>query len=174
MNFPPIYDTLTRNAWRLKRAIAPYFLPLIVLIGLLIYRLATSNNMSDDAKKKLSYAEIAFSVVGSLPVLAWSGFVVIGVVIGMVVALIVLISGGGFGFLSGGNNKFSNFYKVIITLFYVITFVILNPVSLTALRMHLHDTLTEQQQNIIAGITIPVAIYVMYLTVLIFSGFFFD
>jgi hypothetical protein len=169
MNFPPIYDTLTRNAWRLKRDIAPYFLPLIVLIGLLIYRLATSNNMSDDAKKKLSYAEIAFSVVGSLPVLAWFGFVVIG---GIVFTLI-LFAIGGFGFFSGGNNKPSNFYKDIpILLLYFITFIILNPVSLTALRIHLHDTLTEQQQNIIAGITIPVAIYVMYLTVLIFSGFF--
>ena len=168
MNFPPIYDTLTRNAWRLKRDIAPFCLPLIILIGLIIYRLANSNNMSDDEKKKLSYAEIAFSVVGSLPVLAWFGFVVMGMVFGL-----ILFASGGFGLLSGGNNKPSNFYKDIpIILLYFITFIILNPVSLTALRIHLHDTLTEQQQNIIAGITIPVAVYMMYLTVLLFGGFF--
>ena len=161
MYFPSLYLTLVTS---------PYFLPLIILIGLLIYRLATSNNMSDDAKKKLSYAEIAFSVVGSLPVLAWFGFVVIGMVFGL-----ILFAIGGFGLLSGGNNKPSNFFKSLLgMLFYVITFIILNPVSLTALRIHLHDTLTEQQQNIIAGITIPVAVYMMYLTVLLNGGFFFN
>ena len=158
MYIPSLYLTLHT---------APFFLPLIILIGLLIYRLATSNKMSDDVKKKLSYAEIAFSVVGSLPVLALFGFIVMGMVFGF-----ILFAMGGFGFFSG---KPSNFFKsLLIMLFYVITFVILNPVSLTALRIHLHDTLTEQQQNIIAGITIPVAIYFMYLTVLLNGGYFFN
>jgi len=174
MNFPSIYDTLIREAWRLKEDVAPSFLFLIILIGLIIYRLATSNNMSDDAKKKLSYAEIAFATVGSLPVLAWFGFVVIGTVF-----TFILFFSGALGFLRGGINKsfnsfnFFNFLKGMLKpLFFLITFVILNPVSLTALRMFLHDKLTEQQQNIIAGITLPVAIYFMYLTVLIFNGFF--
>ena len=158
MNFPPIYDTLTRNAWRLKRDIAPFCLPLIILIGLIIYRLANSNNMSDDEKKKLSYAEIALASVGSFSVLVFFGIVVI---LSLVVIILMFI----------GIKEFTS--KVLFVLpFFVITLIILNPVSLTALRMILHDKLTEQQQNIIAGITIPVAVYMMYLTVLLFGGFF--
>lgn len=166
MNFPPIYDTLTRNAWRLKRDIAPFFLPLIILIGLIIYRLANSNNMSEDEKKKLSYAEIALASVGSFPVLVWFGIVVILSVITVILFFIGLFTGYY-------KNKSGKLYEGLLLLpFYYITFIILNPASLTALRMFLHDKLTEQQQNIIAGITIPVAVYMMYLTVLLFGGFF--
>ena len=160
MKFPPIYDTLTDHAWRLKREIAPFFLPLIIFIGLIIYRLANSNNMSDDEKKKLSYAEIALASVGSFPVLLLFGIVVMVSLIGIMMLFV-------------GINKF-RYEHLFLLPFYYITFIILNPVSLTALRMFLHDKLTEQQQNIIAGITIPVAVYMMYLTVLTFGGFFFN
>jgi hypothetical protein len=160
MKVPPIYDTLTHNEWRLKKYTAPFFLPLIILIGLIIYRLANSNNMSDDEKKKLSYAEIALASVGSFSVLVFFGIVVI---LSLVVIILMFV----------GIKEFTS--KVLFVLpFFVITLIILNPVSLTALRMILHDKLTEQQQNIIAGITIPVAVYMMYLTVLLNGGFFFN
>jgi hypothetical protein len=59
----------------------------------------------------------------------------------------------------------SSFAKLIL---FGVLFIVFNQLTLTGLRMLLHDVLSEQQQNIISGITIPVIIINSYFTL----GFF--
>jgi hypothetical protein len=153
MRFPPLNDTM-RSVWRLKNQIMPFFLVNIILIGLIAYGLANSQTMITDEKKTLSYAEIALAFVGSFPVLVFFGLISI--------ALLYTII-----------TQFTS-EPLYPLLFFAPIFIILNPFSLTGLRMLLQDKLSEQQNNIIAGITIPVAVLISYLTVLVLDGWFMD
>lgn len=152
MYLEPFRDTV-QFALRNKTSIAPFLLVNIILIGLLSYGLIQSNNMSDDEKKTHSYVEIALALVGSFPVLILFGVFTIVTLVGFIIRRV-------------SSNR------LLLFLFYGLIFIILNPVSLTALRILLHDTLNDQQQNIIAGITIPLTLLISYLTVLVFNGFF--
>jgi len=153
MQLPPFHTTI-QSAWRLKGAVIPFFLVNIILIGLIAYGLIHSDTMTEDEKKNISYAEIALSFVGSFPVLLLFGFFSIG-------ALYVILT------------RFTS-KPLYAFLFMAPVFLLLNQFSLTGLRLLLQGTLSEQQQNIIAGITIPVTFFISYLTIHVFDGTFMD
>ena len=67
----PSLSHTARSIWELKGANAPFLVANLVLIGLISYRLIKGGEMPEDEKKNISYAEIAFSFIGSFVVLVW-------------------------------------------------------------------------------------------------------
>lgn len=55
--------------WREKYSLGPIILSHVILIGLITYRLIKTNELSEDEKKKISYAEILLSFIASLFIL---------------------------------------------------------------------------------------------------------
>ena len=157
MDIPAFYPTL-QQAWRLKWTIAPYILANIVLIAVIMYRLLKSKDISDDTKKTLSYIELAFSFAGSFPVL------ILFCLFSLMILMGFLLHRSGFPYIK----------QLYLFLFYFSIFTLVNPFSLTGLRLMLKDKLSEQQHNIISSLTIPVALLISYLTVLVFNGYFLD
>jgi len=150
MKIPTLND-IGRASLRFKKFSIPFLLVNIALMGVLIYRLANSNSISNDEKKKLSYAEIGLSLAGGLPVLYI--FIMLFIVTIYIHTTHVYI-------------PLSSFVKLIL---FGVLFIVFNQLTLTGLRMFLHDVLSEQQQNIISGITIPVIIINSYFTLGFFS-----
>jgi hypothetical protein len=155
MQLPPFHKTI-QSVWRLKGSVSFLFFILvnIIFIGLIAYGLIHSDTLTGDEKKNISYAEIALSFVGSFPVLLLFGFFSIG-------ALYVILT------------RFTS-KPLYAFLFMAPVFLLLNQFSLTGLRLLLQGTLSEQQQTIITGITIPVTLFISYLTIHVFDGTFMD
>ena len=132
---------------------APFILANIILIGLACYRLIKVGEISKDEDIKLSYADITFSFIGS--------FVIILLCLVFIFALL-------FG---SGNN---GFIKTIVFIFVLLGILVLNPFTITMLRVGLDNKLSAQQKNILSGITIPSSLLSIYLTANIWNGYFLD
>jgi hypothetical protein len=148
---PNLYNTL-QSVWHEKWFNGTFILANIILIGLISYRLINSNVLSEDEKVKLSYAELILSAIGSFVVLLFG---------------ILLV----FLFIFGkGRGPIHKLFLMAIQL--IVMFLVLNPFSMTILRLTLDDKLTDQQKNIISGLTIPVALFTCYLTPNVNNGYF--
>lgn len=152
-SFLPSLSYTAHSLWRLKWSNAPFFAANLVLIGLLCYRLIQANELSEDEKKKLSYAEIAFSFIGSLIV----------IVLYFIYLLLLIF----------GTSKWSYIIRLPYILV-IIALLLLTPFVITVLRVGLDAKLTDQQKNILAGITLPSVLWSMYITPNFFNGYFLD
>lgn len=141
------------SIWRQKQSNAPFILANIILIGLACYRLIKGGEISKDEDTKLSYADITFSFIGS--------FIVILLCLVFIFALL-------FG---SGNNTL---IQTIVFLFVLLGILVLNPFTITMLRVGLDDKLSAQQKNILSAITIPSSLLSIYLTANIWNGYFLD
>jgi hypothetical protein len=151
MNFPSISSTI-QSVQNDKWTYAPFFLANIILIGLISYRLIKSKDLSNDDKTSISYGELALSFLVSFPTLVFFGLFGI-------LAIFVLITKFDFG-------------PIYFIMFAFLMLVILNPFTLTAVRVGLNDALSDQQQTILSVLAIPISLLSSYITVLINSGFF--
>lgn len=145
---PSIYEAVLKQIWTL----GPIYFTQVFLIGLISYSLIKSESLSDDEKKNISYSELAVSFVASFIIL-------IVFLISLWFSIITLFF---------GRNKFlfNHIYSFIGCLF----ILLFNPFSLTLLRVSLQDKITEQQKNVLSGITIPITIYTAYLTTVLAIG----
>ena len=119
--------------WREKYSLGPIILSHVILIGLITYRLIKTNELSEDEKKKISYAEILLSFIASLFIL-----------------YLIFFTFLMFG-LSIQRNPSIN---MLGFLFYPLLFLLLTPFSLTAFRVGLQDKLSTHQDNILSGLVI--------------------
>lgn len=149
---PTLTSTL-ESIWRQKIPNAPIILANLILISLACYRLIKSDEISKDEGRKLSYADITLSFIGS--------FVVILLCLVFIFALL-------FG---SGNN---GFIKTIVIILVLLGILVLNPFTITMLRVGLDTKLNDQQKNILSGITIPSSLLSIYLTANIWNGYFLD
>jgi len=105
------------------------------LFGLIAYRLVNKAQLTEEEKKNFSYAELALSFVASL------------IFLGLFYLFVIFLTGSFFMVI-----KSHIFYKALIS--YFLLFFI-TPLGLTALRVGLQDKLTEQQKDILSGLTLP-------------------
>jgi L-cystine uptake protein TcyP (sodium:dicarboxylate symporter family) len=153
----PSLTYTAQEIWRLKWANAPFLIANIVLIGLICYRLIGWNDISKDEKKNISYAEIAFSFIGSFVVLL------------LCCILIPLL----FISLFIGKTNLSYIQRVSYLIFYI-SILLLTPFSSTVLRVGLDNKLSVLQEKIISGFTILSALFSVYYTANVFNGAFFN
>lgn len=126
-------STIMETLWREKYSLGPIILSHVILIGLITYRLIKTNELSEDEKKKISYAEILLSFIASLFIL-----------------YLIFFTFLMFG-LSIQRNPSIN---MLGFLFYPLLFLLLTPFSLTAFRVGLQDKLSTHQDNILSGLVI--------------------
>jgi hypothetical protein len=151
MSLPSLSYT-AKSIWRIKEHNAPFLIANIILIGLIGYRLAKDSEMSKDEKKNISYAEIAFSFIGSLIVLLWC------------CAIIMILF---------GTSRHSYLTRVLYLLV-PISILLLSPFSSTVLQVALDNKLSDLQEKIISGFTILSALFSIYFTANVLNGAFFD
>ena len=142
--------TLIDAIWKQKYTIGPMLLSQIVLIGLITYRLIKSNKLSDDEKKKISYAEIPISFIASL----------------FIIYLIFITF-----YLYGSSVIRNPGINSLGFLFYLLLFLLLTPFSLTVIRVGLRDKISEQQKDIISGLTILSTLIYSHFTLGIGTGY---
>ena len=104
----------------------------LTLFGLITYRLISKADLTEEERKIYSYTELALSFVSSFIVLVF--FFMSFLFIFYLDPLSTL--------------KSPIFYKSLLAFF-------ISPLGLTALRVSLDDKLTEQQKDILSGLTLP-------------------
>jgi hypothetical protein len=136
---------MNRSVWwsKLLEAIIRQGYPLwivilsqLTLFGLITYRLISKADMTEEERKIYSYTELALSFVASFLVLVF-----------FFMSLLFIFS---LGPLSALKNPM--FYRILISC--LVTFFI-SPLGLTTLRLSLDDKLTEEQKDILSGLTLP-------------------
>ena len=123
------------------------FLSAIALIGLIIYRL--TNTLSKDEKKKLSYGEIALSLLTSGPQILF-----------LLYTIFFLCS---WAFFYGKKSHLNYVIKMLYFLFIQVLFILLSPFVLTMIRTNLEDRLTNIQDTILSASTIVSSTYAAYI-----------
>jgi hypothetical protein len=108
--------------------------------------------MPEDEKKNISYAEIAFSFIGSFMVLVWC----------LVVILLLFV------LLFAGETSLSYIERVLY-LIGATSILLLTPFTSTVLRVGLDNKLSDQQEKIISGFTIIPALLSIYFTANFFN-----
>ncbi len=141
------------SIWRQKGYNAPFIIANILLIGLIGYRLIKDNEMPKEEKKNISYAEIAFSFIGSFTVLLWCSIVILVHV---------------FSLLFRTSTK--PYITQMTYLIVYISILLLSPFSTTVLQMALDNKLSDLQEKIISGVTILSALFSIYFTANFFNG----
>jgi hypothetical protein len=105
------------------------------LFGLISYRLITQDIMTEEEKKMYSYAELALSFVASL------------IFLGMFYLFFIFFAA-----------KFPSVVKIpMFYLGFIAWFILffVTPLGLTTLRVTMRDKLTEQQNDVLLGLTLP-------------------
>ena len=128
------------------------FLSAIALIGLIIYRL--TNTLSKDEKKKLSYGEIALSLLTSGPQIL---FLFQTTIFFVFMSFLSLFHGGK------GRLKDNLLLFYLYVLFIKVLFILLSPFVLTMIRTNLEDRLTNIQDTILSASTILSSTYAAYI-----------
>ena len=100
------------------------------LVAITIYRLVTP--ISDDLKKKLSYAELALSFVTSSMILLYMGALFMSILMLMFRSLSSGIAPNMFGFYMG-----------MSFIFYSLVGLLINPFALTVMRLTLQDKIND-------------------------------
>lgn len=147
----PTLTFTIQSLWRHIDVVGPLLLANIILIGLIIFGFVKSNELTQDENMKLFYTELIFALIGNFVVLLYSGFFIFLAIFGRTSAPII--------------------YRVLYLLVGLLIFLLLNPFSITVLRVALNDKLSEQQKNILSGLTIPLVLFATYLTVNINNGY---
>ena len=106
------------------------------LFGLIAYRLISKKHMTEEERKIYSYTELALSFVSSFIVLVF-----------FFMSFLFIFYLNPFSTL-----KSARFYKILI---YCLLAFFISPLGLTTLRVTLQDKLTEQQKDILSGLTLP-------------------
>jgi hypothetical protein len=134
------------------------FLSSIALIGLIIYRL--THTLSKDEKKKVSYGEIALSLLSSGTTILSS----LMVILFMFSSIFFLVYGLLFKVKTYGPTRKS--LSGMDTILYIISFallsIVLTPLVLTIIRGALEDRLTTTQDKILSIATILSSMYIAY------------
>jgi hypothetical protein len=105
------------------------------LFGLISYRLINATGVTEKEKKNFSYAELALSFVASA---VFIGLFYLFCAFFIIEFPLVLTKG--------------IFYKALFS--FILIFII-TPLGLTTFRVGLQDKLTEQQKDILSGLTLP-------------------
>lgn len=153
----PSLSSMAQSLWKHKWINAPFLIANILLIGLISYGLIKDNELSEDEKKNLSYAEIAVSFIGSSIVL-------------LVYCIFILMSVSGIWDILTRTHLYGrtdSITGIVVPLLVVSSLLLLTPFTITVLRVGLNTKLSGQQKNIMAGITIPSALWSIYLTPLL-------
>jgi len=116
------------------------FLSSIALIGLIIYRL--THTLSKDEKKKVSYGEIALSLLSSGTTILSS-------------LMIILFMFWSIFFGKSGIQIMSHVSFALLS-------IVLSPLVLTIIRGALEDRLTTTQDKILSTTTIVSSMYIAY------------
>ena len=154
----PSLTYTAQEIWRQKWWNAPFLIANIVLIGLICYRLIGWNEISKDEKKNISYAEIAFSFIGSFVVFGWC-------------CLITFLALFG---VSGIQPWPRPYMRRVYLLLISLSIFSLTPFTNTVLRVALDNKLSDLQEKIISGFTILSALFSIYFTANVFNGVFVD
>lgn len=118
--------------WKQAWIIGPVYIASIILTCLILYRLIKSTQLTVEEKKNIPYYELALSFVASfISIFAYSAFIIHSL-------SDIIIS-----------------YKFILL---CLLMIILTPFTVTLLRVALQDKLTNQQNDILSGITIPIIV----------------
>jgi hypothetical protein len=131
------------------------FLSSIALIGLIIYRL--THTLSKDEKKKVSYGEIALSLLSSGTTIL-SGLMII---LFMFWSIFFRVYGLFFKVKTyGPTRKSLSGMHTISYIFFGLLSIVLSPLVLTIIRGALEDRLTPTQDKILSISTIASSIYI--------------
>jgi hypothetical protein len=152
----PSLSYTAESIWGLKGVNAPFLIANLVLIGIISYRLIKDNEISKDEKKNISYAEIAFSFIGSFVVLAWC-----------CIAIILALFG-----VSGIQPWPRPYMRRVYLLLISLSIFSLTPFTNTVLRVALSDKLSDLQEKIISGFAILSALLGVYFTANVLNGAF--
>lgn len=154
---PSFLRSTAEAFWGYKWINAPFLVANLVLIGLISYGLIKTNELSEDEKKNLSYAEIAVSFVGSSAALLGYCF-------------LILMGVSTIWISFPGTHMYVSIQRVIILLV-LSCLLLLTPFTITVLRVGLNTTLSAQQKDILAGITIPSALWSIWVTIFVIALF---
>lgn len=147
-------SSMAQLIWKYKWFNAPFLIANILLIGLISYGLIKDNELSEDEKKNLSYAEIAFSFIGSsIQLLGY--------------CIIIMKCFAAIWDTLTRTHLYGRIYLItqnIVSLLVASSLLLFIPFTITALRVGLNTKLSVQQKNIMAGITLPLALLSIYLT----------
>lgn len=137
-----MYDNFIRHS----ATVVPIGLAGLGLVAITVYRLVTP--VSDDLKKKLSYAELALSFVTSSMVLLYMG--------GLFRSIVMQAFRG----LAFNGMAFS---MIVYSLFGLL----INPFALTVMRLALQDKINDKMAS--GGILVSTGL-ILYLTAAMFLG----
>ena len=131
------------------------FLSSIALIGLIIYRL--THTLSKDEKKKVSYGEIALSLLSSGTTILYSS----GLMLILFWSIFFRVYGLFFKVKTyGPTRKSLSGMRTISYIFFGLLSIVLSPLVLTIIRGALEDRLTPTQDKILSISTIASSIYI--------------
>jgi hypothetical protein len=125
--------------------VGPIYVAQLALISIIIYRL-TKTDLSQDEKKKISYAELPISLVASISSLWMYGIFL-------------------FSLLSSIFSYFS-----IYTIYLCLLFLLFTPFTFTVLRVALDNKLSEEQKLVLSVVTIPLTIFTAWSTTILAIG----
>jgi cytochrome bd-type quinol oxidase subunit 2 len=135
------WKRIAESVYRQIMLLGPIYVSQFILICLIVYRL-TKIDLSQEEKKKLSYSELAISFIASfIPIVIYGMFLSISI------------------------------YGFSISLIYIcLLYLLFTPFTFTVLRVALENKLSEQQKHISSIATIPLTVYVAWVTTILAVG----
>jgi hypothetical protein len=123
-------EQIVKAVYRQIMFLGPIYFSQFILICLIVYRL-TKNNLSQEEKKNISYAELAISFIASF---------------------VLIVVYGVFLFFVIFSFRFIDIYTCLLFLLYT-------PFTFTVLRVALDNKLNEEQKHVLSVLTIPLIVY---------------
>jgi hypothetical protein len=131
-------EQIVKSVYRQIMFLGPIYFSQFILICLIVYRL-TKNNLSQEEKKNISYAELAISFIASF---------------------VLIVVYGVFLFFVIFSFRFIDIYTCLLFLLYT-------PFTFTVLRVALDNKLNEEQKLVLSVVTIPLIVYAAWSTTIL-------